>query len=81
MDNEFIIQQFDAIEKRVEKVIEICRSLEATNAELRDKIKALELELQAKTDNERRQDDVTALIRSKIDNLMSRLENITEMQE
>ena len=81
MDNEFIIQQFDAIEKRVEKVIEICRSLEATNAELRDKIKALELELQAKTDNERRQDDATALIRSKIDNLMSRLENITEMQE
>ena len=81
MDNEFIIQQFDAIEKRVEKVVEICRSLEATNAELRDKIKALELELQAKTDNERRQDDATALIRSKIDNLMSRLENITEMQE
>jgi hypothetical protein len=81
LDNEFIIQQFDAIEKRVETVVEFCKTLETTNAALRDKIKALELELQAKTDSEHRQDDVKALIRSKIDNLMSRLENITEMQE
>ena len=81
MENEFIIQQFDAIEKRVEKVIEFCKTLETTNAALRDKIKALELELQAKNDAEHRQDDVKALIRSKIDNLMSRLEDITEMQE
>ena len=33
MDNEFILKQFDEIEQKVERLIEICNALEATNLE------------------------------------------------
>ena len=38
MDSAQILQQFDEIEKKVERMIEALKSLEATNKELRDKI-------------------------------------------
>ena len=80
MDNEFILRQFEEIEKKVEKLIDINKSLEAANLESRNKIKRLEEELQGKVDAETNYTQEKALIRSKIDSLLVRLEDITEIE-
>ncbi|MEA1949518.1 MAG: hypothetical protein U9N83_19750 [Thermodesulfobacteriota bacterium] len=80
MDNEFILRQFEEIEKKVEKLIDINKSLEVTNLESRNKIKRLEEELQGKVDAETNYTQEKALIRSKIDSLLVRLEDITEIE-
>ena len=80
MDNEIISRQFEEIEKKVEKLIDVYKSLEATNLELRNKIKRLEEELQGKVDAETNYTQEKALIRSKIDSLLVRLEDITEVE-
>ena len=80
MDNEFILRQFEEIEKKVDKLIDINKSLEATNLESINKIKRLEEELQGKVDAETNYTQEKALIRSKIDSLLVRLEDITEVE-
>jgi cell division septum initiation protein DivIVA len=78
LDNAFFLGQFDQIEKKVEQLIVVCKSLEVTNLELSNKIKSLEEELQGKIEAEKKIAEEKALIRSKIDNLLVRLEEITE---
>ena len=78
MDNELFLSQFDQIEKKVEQLIVVCKSLEVTNLELSNKIKSLEEELQGKIEAEKKIAEEKALIRSKIDNLLVRLDEITE---
>lgn len=80
MDNEIILRQFEEIEKKVERLIDVYKSLEATNLELKNKIKRLEEELQGKVDAETNYTQEKALIRSKIDSLLVRLEDITEVE-
>jgi hypothetical protein len=80
LDNEFILREFEEIEKKVEKLIDINKSLEATNLESINKIKRLEEELQGKVDAETNYTQEKALIRSKIDSLLVRLEDITEIE-
>ena len=65
MDNEFILKQFDEIEKKVENLINVCRSLETTNLELKNKVERLEEELQGKVEAENNYAQERALIRSK----------------
>jgi len=81
LDNEQLLKQFDEIENRVEKLIEACKTLETANAELTKKVGGLEAELQSKNDQEDRQSETKALIRTKIDNLMERLEGFTEANQ
>ena len=78
MDNEFFLSQFDQIEKKIEQLMVVCKSLEVTNLELSNKIKSLEEELQGKIEAEGKIAEEKALIRSKIDNLLVRLEELTE---
>ena len=78
MDNEFIVGQFEEIEKKVEKLIDVLKSHETTNLELSNKINKLEEELQGKNEVESSYSQERALIRSKIDSLLVRLEDITE---
>ena len=78
MDNEIFLNQFDQIEKKVEQLIVVCKSLEVTNLELSNKIKSLEEELQGKIEAEKKIAEEKALIRSKIDNLLVKLEEVTE---
>ena len=80
MDNEIILRQFEEIEQKVGKLIDVCKSLEATNLELRNKSKMLEEELQGKVEVENNYQEEKALIRSKIDGLLAKLEDITEAQ-
>ena len=80
MDYEKTLKQFDEIEQKVGKLIDVCKSLEATNLELKNTLERLEEELQGKVEAEKNYQEERALIRSKIDNLLGRLENITETQ-
>ncbi len=79
MDNEFILKQFEEIEKKVESLINVCKSFKTTNLELRDKVERLEEELQGKAETENNYAQERALIRSKIDGLLGRLEDMTEV--
>lgn len=78
MDNEFFLSQFDQIEKKVEQLMVVCKSLEVTNLELSNKIKSLEEELQGKIEAEKKIAQEKALIRSKIDNLLVKLDEVAE---
>jgi cell division septum initiation protein DivIVA len=80
LDNEFILKQFDEIEKKVENLINVCKSFETTNLELRNKVERLEEELQGKVEAENNYAQERALIRSKIDGLLGRLEDMTEVE-
>ena len=78
MDKDIFLDQFKEIETKVEKLIEICKSLEDTNLKLSNNIKKLEEELQGKIEAENKFADEKALIRSKIDNLLVRLDELTD---
>ena len=78
MDNEFIVGQFEEIEKKVEKLIDVLKSHETTNLELSNKINRLEEELQGKNEVESSYSQERALIRSKIDSLLVRLGDIAD---
>jgi len=77
LDNEFVLKQFAEIERKVEKLIETCKALEATNLEQKDKIKNLEEKIQGKVEAERNYAEEKALIRSKIDGLLAKLDKIS----
>ena len=78
MDNEFILKQFEELEQRVERLIEICNALEATNLEQKNQLKSLEEELQGKVEAERSYAEEKALIRSKIDGLLVKLDDVSK---
>jgi len=78
LDNESILKQFEEIEKKVENLINVCKSFETTKLELKNKVERLEEELQGKVEAENNYAQERALIRSKIDGLLGRLEDMTE---
>ncbi|MGD8283002.1 MAG: hypothetical protein PVG70_11145 [Desulfobacterales bacterium] len=78
MDNELILNQFEEIERKVERLIDVCKTHEATNLELNNKIKRLEEELQGKVEADRNYVEEKALIRSKIDGLLAKLNDLSD---
>jgi translation initiation factor 2 beta subunit (eIF-2beta)/eIF-5 len=78
LDNELILRQFDEIENKLEKVVAVCKSYEGINLELNNKIVKLEKELQGKIEEEKSYSLERNIIRSKIDNLLSKFDGITE---
>ena len=79
MNDEFISRQFAEIEQKVERLIEICKAHEATNLQLENKIRRLEEEIQGKVEAENNYAEEKALIRSKIDGLLARLDDISDL--
>ena len=79
MNDEFISRQFAEIEQKVERLIEICKAHEATNLQLENKIRRLEEEIQGKVEAEKNYAEEKALIRSKIDGLLARLDDISDL--
>lgn len=79
MDNDVIFNQFEDIEEKVEFLIELCKSLETTNSELKENIQNLEQELQGKIEAEAKLNDQKAMIRTKVDSLLSKLNNFSEI--
>jgi peptidoglycan hydrolase CwlO-like protein len=76
LDNAFILNQFDQIEQKVERLVDKCTALEATNSELQNKLKRLEEEIQGKVKAETSYAEERALIRSKIDGLLAKLDEV-----
>ncbi len=79
MDNAILSDQFNQIEKKVVRLIAICEENEAANLELKNKIKSLEEELLGKIEAEKGHAQEKALMRSKIDSLLVRIEEIIEV--
>ena len=77
MDSDSIVSQFGEIEKKIEIIIETCKSQETANLELQNKIMNLEEELHLKNESVRRHAEEKALIRSRIDTLLAKLEDMT----
>ena len=81
MDNDTILKQFNEIENRVESLISRCGSLERTNSELTAMVANLETKLKDKEVAENQEGEIKTLIRSRIDNLLERLDGITEVEK
>ena len=81
MENDTILKQFSEIEDRVESLISRCSSLETTNLELAETVENLEYKLKGRETAESQANEVKSLIRSKIDNLLERLDGITEVEK
>jgi hypothetical protein len=74
LDSANISNRFKEIEKKVERLIQICKDHEAANLELKKKIKDLEEELLGKIEAEKSYAHENALIRSRIERLLVRIE-------
>ena len=79
MDNAIMSDRFNDIELKVARLIEICNKHEAANLELQNKIKSLEEELLGKIEAEKSHAQEKALIRSRIDSLLVRIEEIIDI--
>ena len=79
MDNDFVLKQFGEIEHKVENLIENCKTQAVANSELKNKLKSLEEEIQGKVEAEKNYAEEKALIRSKIDGLLARLDDISDL--
>ena len=80
MDRAIISNRFKEIENKVERLLEICKNHEAANLALKKKIKDLEEELLGKIEAEKSYAQERALIRSKIERLLVRIEENIEVQ-
>jgi hypothetical protein len=79
LDSAIISNRFKEIEKKVERLTEICRNHEAANLELKKKIIDLEEELLGKIEAEKSYAHEKALIRSRIERLLVRIEESMEV--
>ena len=79
MDNDFVLKQFGEIEHKVERLIENCKAQAVANSELKNKLTSLEEEIQGKVEAEKNYAEEKTLIRSKIDGLLTRLDDISEL--
>lgn len=76
MDTEPLFNQFGEIENKVEKLIQVCNSQQAANLELHHKIEQLEEELRIANETVKRHAEEKTLIRTRIDKLLARLEDM-----
>jgi hypothetical protein len=79
MENEVLLmQRFEEIEQKVERLIAICSTLEDKNRTLKSINTELELEIHDKTSKLQNLSEERIMIRSKIDMLLVKLEDIVE---
>lgn len=78
MDQQTILQQFENLEKKTEQLIEACKRREVQIIELKQANDLLTSQLNEKLAAERQNDELKALVRSKIDSLMGRLSEFAE---
>ncbi len=81
MEDETILKQFEAIEARLEKLIQICREKDTQNRELISRVEQLEEELSKKAEAEKGVAEEKVQIRSRVDRLLKRLGDITGAQD
>jgi chromosome segregation ATPase len=78
LDNDTTLTQFAEIEQKVERLIDVCKALETKNRDLANTNAKLEEELRVKTEAEKIYQNEKERIRSKIDGLLKKLDEIKE---
>ena len=78
MGNELIKSKFDDLEGKIDFLIELCQTLEAENQSLTSKLNEMEAELERKKGTEERYSEQEALIQSKIDGLLGKLDGFSD---
>ncbi|MCF8075763.1 MAG: cell division protein ZapB [Desulfotignum sp.] len=80
MGNDQIHSTFDEIDKKVDKLLERCRSLQMENQDLALRIKQLESDLEEKIQTEAQTSEQEAVIQSKIDGLLTKLDSFIQSE-
>jgi len=80
VDDQGLVYQFETIEKRLDALIQICKDKDNQNKELILKVEKLEEELRTKLKAEQRYEEEKALVRSRVDQLLMRLEEIAKVE-
>ena len=78
METEAVIQQFSELEKKIEHLIRSSKRVEAENSRLKQENQQLAAQLHEKSVAEKQHFELKDLVRSKIDSLMGRLDEISE---
>ncbi|OEU44232.1 MAG: hypothetical protein BBJ60_04420 [Desulfobacterales bacterium S7086C20] len=78
MDEEGFSEQFKKLEDRVEKLVRMCNELQNTKAELGKKVEKLEKSLAAKDESEQGYLEERSMIRSRMDSLLGKLDQVFE---
>jgi FtsZ-binding cell division protein ZapB len=78
VDRETVINQFSQLENKIEHLIGTCKRLEAEKSALKVENQALAAQLQEKMEAQKQNDELRELVRSKIESLMGRLDELTE---
>lgn len=79
MEKELLDKKFNDIDEKVDFIIELCQTLQTENAELTSKLGVLESELKSKEEEEAHHGEQQAAIQAKIDGLLSKLDNFSEI--
>ncbi len=80
MGNDQIHSTFDEIDKKVDKLLERCRTLQMENQDLSLRIKHLESDLEEKIQTEAQTSEQEAVIQSKIDGLLTKLDSFIQSE-
>ncbi len=80
METDEVMLQLDSLVEKVDGLIKQCESLQQENADLSDRIRRLESELEQKTESENHFSRQKDQIRSKIDGLIARIDSVAENQ-
>ncbi|MDJ0784345.1 MAG: cell division protein ZapB [Desulfosarcinaceae bacterium] len=75
MEKQIVIEKFDAIERKIEGLIDTNQQLTHENIRLREEIDGLRHQITVLQENEQRQEEVKTIIRSKIDTIMAKLDD------
>ena len=78
LGKDLIKKKFDDIDGKIDFLIELCNTLQLENKELTLKINDLETELELKNQSEVTFSDQEALIQSKIDGLLRKLNEFSK---
>lgn len=77
MGADLINKKFDDVEKKIDFLIEFCKTLQVENQEAALKIKGLEAELENKDNAATQFSEHNVLIQSKIDGLLKKLSDFS----
>lgn len=78
MDDSNLVSQFQTIETRLDTLLQICQDKDNQNKDLSRRIEQLEEELRIKVEAEQKYAEEKAQIRSRIDQLLMRLDAIAQ---
>ena len=80
-DTELVLAQFDEIENKISNLLEKVNELETANQGLNQKVSQLERELEEKVAAENQFAEEKALIKSRVDGLLKKIDEFTAVSE